>query len=100
MKMPPNMSTAMALAGEDHVARAADKNHTKLETNWPAKPPRKIVRTSRCASRMFIELSPTLASGGQVIYGDTLSLVFFSKIWDCLHDISLKSKTPPSLGES
>lgn len=57
--MPPNTRTNIALLVEYHVPKAADRNHTILEANPPANPPKKTVRTSRCASLIF-KVAPTI----------------------------------------
>jgi hypothetical protein len=67
MKIPATTSTSIAAMGDRHVAVAAERNHTALETIWPANPPWKTVRTSRCASVMVTMLMlaqiPTEAAG-------------------------------------
>jgi hypothetical protein len=44
--------------GDCQVANAADISQTRLDTSWPAKPPKKTLRTSRWASLIFTEVPP------------------------------------------
>jgi hypothetical protein len=50
MKIPSITRTSIANVRDCQVAAAAERNQMQLETSWPANPPRKTVRTSRCAS--------------------------------------------------
>src|SRR5580704_9761165 len=53
MKKPPTTNAMIADLGDCQVARTADRNQTRLDTNCPGKPPKKTLRTSRWASLIF-----------------------------------------------